>query len=454
MKKRKYVLMLLVGLFMGFGTYNLSAQEIMEVVSLSRIDNDLRAQMSEKMYDDDGEICALIIVETNLNDLAFDPDGRGIVKRINKEGEIWLYIPYGARQMYIKHKDYYPIQYSYDQPIERGIVYRLRLKAYVSGETILNSNQQLLVIHPEPKNAKVFIDNEEMEVKDGAMSIMMKKGEHIYRVEAPDYDYESGIIDLGDEMISKTVSLKPRFGFLEVHSLPVDSVGVFVNGDSIGITPIRNYRLPIDKYDIHLQKEYYYPLDSTFYISPGDTTLQSYTLITTIKPDKFPVKLRAEYTHSQSSYHGFRVAYGGRYGFYFNYKWGKYNPAGINIDEYEYDTDVSRAKKLGYIRKSITGGLQMGIIKNIVPLYVYLGGGYGEYGRQWENPKEVDGNIYFNSDYIKGVSAEFGLTCDIMDFYSFSFGADMLFGNGKVSVEYQVGIGLTFNLTKMFKRNK
>ena len=43
----------------------LYAQEMMEVVSLSRIDNDLRAQVSEKQYDDDGNLCALLIVETN-----------------------------------------------------------------------------------------------------------------------------------------------------------------------------------------------------------------------------------------------------------------------------------------------------------------------------------------------------------------------------------------------------
>ena len=53
---------------------SLSAQEMMEVVSLNRIDNDLRAQVSEKEYDDDGNLCALVIVETNLKGIEFDPD--------------------------------------------------------------------------------------------------------------------------------------------------------------------------------------------------------------------------------------------------------------------------------------------------------------------------------------------------------------------------------------------
>ena len=131
---------LLIALLWGNGV-TLHAQEMMEVVSLTRVDNDLRAQVSEKKFDDDGNLCALIIVETNLRDMAFDPDGRGIVERLNKTGEIWLYVPYGARQIYVKHQDYYPIQYVYDQPIERGVVYRLRLKTYSSGENRSNSNQ-------------------------------------------------------------------------------------------------------------------------------------------------------------------------------------------------------------------------------------------------------------------------------------------------------------------------
>jgi hypothetical protein len=182
------------------------AQEVMEVVSFKRVDNDLRAQVSEKRYDDDGDLCALVIVETNLKDIAFDPDGRGIIERVNQAGEIWIFLPYGARQIYIKHQDYYPIQYVYEKPIERGVVYRLRLKTYSSGESMAGSNQQLLVIHPQPADAHVFIDNQEMEVRDGSVSMMMQKGEHLYRVEAPEYESQSGTISLADEMVSKTVA--------------------------------------------------------------------------------------------------------------------------------------------------------------------------------------------------------------------------------------------------------
>lgn len=442
---------LLIALLWGNGV-TLHAQEMMEVVSLTRVDNDLRAQVSEKKFDDDGNLCALIIVETNLRDMAFDPDGRGIVERLNKTGEIWLYVPYGARQIYVKHQDYYPIQYVYDQPIERGVVYRLRLKTYSSGENRSNSNQQLLIIHPEPKDAKVYIDNQEMEVMDGSVSVMMQKGEHLFRVEAPDYESQSGTIMLADEMVSKTVKLKPLFGYLEVLTQPEDSFSVYVNDKLIGLSPIRDYRLSIDQYDIRLEKEEFKPLSAQFGIFSGRTSRQQYTMITTRKPEGFPIRLSVEYLYSKTGYHGIRAAYGGRFGIYGAYKWGEYYKAGINIDDYGKDADVSQASELGFIRRAYTGGVRLGLNKKSVPLYAYVGGGYGEYGRQWQNTYEVDGNIYFCSDYIKGFEGEIGLSCVLFDFISLSAGTSAVFGNGKMSVDYQLCAGISINQTKLFKR--
>jgi hypothetical protein len=148
------------------------------------------------------------------------------------------------------------------------------------------------------------------------------------------------------------------------------------------------------------------------------------------------------------------VAYGGRFGGYLAYKWGKYFKAGTNIDDYTYDTDVSHAKELGYIRRAYTGGIRLGLVKKKLPLYAYLGGGYGEYGRQWENLTEINKNIYFHSDYLRGFEGEIGLSCVLFDWVSISAGTSALFAKGKMSVDFQVCAGLSLNQTKLFKRKK
>ena len=171
---------------------------------------------------------------------------------------------------------------------------------------------------------------------------------------------------------------------------------------------------------------------------------------TVVLPDKFPVRFSAEYIYSASAFHGVRLSYGGRYGFYVGYKWGKYYKYGHLIDDIGEDVNIANAKELGYIRSSYTAGLRMGLNAKYVPIYLNVGGGYGTYGRQWENHVEVGDNIYFYSDYIKGFEGELGVSVDFNHFY-FSVGADAIMGDGKLSVDYMLGVGISLDLQKFLK---
>lgn len=173
---------------------------------------------------------------------------------------------------------------------------------------------------------------------------------------------------------------------------------------------------------------------------------------TIVMSEQYPSSFTCEYLFTKSAIHGIRVSYGKRVGFYLGYKWGHYKKAGANILEVNNDYDVTRATRLGYIRNAYTGGLRFGILhKEKSNLYILAGGGYGEYGRQWENLFEVDKNIYFYSDYIKGFEGEIACQYTFNNWLCLSVGADALFGKGKVSVDYQLGIGINLNVEKFFK---
>lgn len=180
---------------------------------------------------------------------------------------------------------------------------------------------------------------------------------------------------------------------------------------------------------------------------------------TVILPDQYSKSVTAEYLFTKSAMHGARVSYGKRFGFYLSYKWGEYKKYGSDISEVSSDYDVTRANNLGYIRTSITGGLKVGLINKEIwgtPFVASLliGAGYGEYGRQWENPFEVDKNIYFYSDYIKGVESEMAVQCTLYKWITASAGLSMLTGNGNISVDYQLGLGINVNLDNLFKTKK
>lgn len=192
------------------------------------------------------------------------------------------------------------------------------------------------------------------------------------------------------------------------------------------------------------------PSSAEYYLSTPEIGYNQVLYYTVVLPDKFPTTLSAEYLFSASAYHGVRLSYGGRYGFYVGYKWGNYYKYGQLIDDVAEDVNIANAKELGYIRNSYTAGLRMGLNAKLVPIYLYVGGGYGTYGRQWENHVEVGDNIYFYSDYIKGFEGELGLSVNLKPLY-FSLGADALMGDGKLSVDYMLGVGLSLDVQKLFK---
>lgn len=180
-------------------------------------------------------------------------------------------------------------------------------------------------------------------------------------------------------------------------------------------------------------------------IRPNTVTYYIVTL-----QNKFPFSLSAEYLFTQSSKYGIRLSIGNKFGGYVSYKWGEYIASGKNLEEIHTDTDLTNAKNLGFIRTSITAGVRFGLLhKNIsnsqYGLYLLLGGGYGEYGRQWRNPTQVEGNIYFYSDYMKGFNGELALQMTLCDWFTFSAGADILVDKGKVSIDYMLGIGANLN---------
>lgn len=199
------------------------------------------------------------------------------------------------------------------------------------------------------------------------------------------------------------------------------------------------------------------PSSSEYYLTTPEIVNNQVLYYTVVLPNQFPTSLTAEYLFTKSGKHGIRISFGKRIGGYISYKWGKYKPSGNNVDKITTDGDLSHARLLGNIRTSITGGLRLGMLKSNkhkFGLYILAGGGYGEYGRQWENPTRLENNIYFYSDYIKGFDAETSLQCVLMNWLTLSAGGNIILGNSRVSVDYQLGVGINLNLDKFNNKRK
>lgn len=216
----------------------------------------------------------------------------------------------------------------------------------------------------------------------------------------------------------------------------------------VHINPQKDYELESPCYRNFLLK---CPSSSEFYLTTPEIGYNQVFYYTVVLSDQFPATLSAEYVVSKTAKHGIRISFGKHIGGYVCYKWGEYKKQGTDISTITQDYDVTRANELGYIRTAITGGFRLGVMhKDVASLYALIGGGYGEYGRQWENPLEVNNNTSFYSDYIKGFEGEIACQCVLYDWLSISLGTNMVVGNGNISVDYQVGVGLNLNFDKIF----
>lgn len=391
------------------------AQGKIEVASFNRMETDITARVTAPKRDQNGEVCALIRIVTTVKDLMFEPDALGITARENKPGEIWLYVPRGARRISIMHDKYGVLRnYFYPDIIDKSTVYEMEVRVNdgTSHEPV-DTNTQLLVMRPDPADATIYIDDEKVSTEKGLFTATMKKGSHTYRVEAPMYASEAGVVDLGSEQKIMSVTLKPKFGYLEVFSLPEQDANVYIDGTLAGQTPYKSDRMPIRSYRLRIEKDLFFPIDTVVNISAGETNGQTFTMISTIKP-KEP---RRMLVMAEVGYHPSQLSYGGMIGFvrkngaYVKFR-SDFGSASADLECDDSGALTSGGEGTPYYKEGVTQKARLSVTAGYLrqlwkPVYLYAGAGYGSRTLAWET---VEGELVKNTDHSAvGVAAELGV---------------------------------------------
>ena len=391
------------------------AQGKIEVASFNRMETDITARVTAPKRDQNGEVCALIRIVTTVKDLMFEPDALGITARENKPGEIWLYVPRGARRISIMHDKYGVLRnYFYPDIIDKSTVYEMEVRVNdgTSHEPV-DTNTQLLVMRPDPADATIYIDDEKVPTEKGLFTATMKKGSHTYRVEAPMYASEAGVVDLGSEQKIMSVTLKPKFGYLEVFSLPEQDANVYIDGTLAGQTPYKSDRMPIRSYRLRIEKDLFFPIDTVVNIPAGETNGQTFTMISTIKP-KEP---RRMLVMAEVGYHPSQLSYGGMIGFvrkngaYVKFR-SDFGSASADLECDDSGALTSGGEGTPYYKEGVTQKARLSVTAGYLrqlwkPVYLYAGAGYGSRTLAWET---VEGELVKNTDHSAvGVAAELGV---------------------------------------------
>jgi len=249
------------------------AQEI-KIEDFQKLDRDMSARTA-KMKDVNGELCALLKIETTRK--GFEFSGCNIEKTEQKTGEIWVFVSPGVKFITIKHKDFGVLRnFQFPQSIEGGTVYTAKLIAVGADPNAVTDNY--LVIKTQLTDAKIYINNEYV----GPMAVskyLPINQVHSYRIEAFNYHTVEGKVTLSEEEKTElNITLKPAFGYLKINTIPKNDVSIEIDNQTYKDSIPFITQLASGNHNIQVFKQMYKAIKQQFEISDGDTTKLNLTL--------------------------------------------------------------------------------------------------------------------------------------------------------------------------------
>ncbi|MBI5218647.1 MAG: SUMF1/EgtB/PvdO family nonheme iron enzyme [Bacteroidia bacterium] len=270
-------------LALAFFSVPVFAQNI-SVKSFRVLANDLDARSTFPKKDQNGDVCAIIKVVTTETGFECDGDQLGIVEMVKKTSEFWLYVPYGAKRLTIRHSKLGQLRdYNYPERIEKATVYEMvlttgKVKTIVEEEEIKTT---WLTFKSVPEGADIYIND----VLKGVTPLPVKltPGKYTYRLEKAMYHNEAGAVEItGDEPGGKkeiSLDLKPAFGFVKINTTPENGATVLIDDNEVsGKTPYTSDKLKSGKHKVTVKKEMYQPKSIEFTITDGKTTEETVSL--------------------------------------------------------------------------------------------------------------------------------------------------------------------------------
>ncbi|MDD6817095.1 MAG: SUMF1/EgtB/PvdO family nonheme iron enzyme [Prevotellaceae bacterium] len=251
------MMMLVLLLLTALATYS----QGIAVEKFEAAPEDLTANLQgTQVLDQNGDVCALIRIQTTQKGFVFDVGVLGITKTDdNKVGEIWVYVPKGVKRITIRHPQLGSlVNYPFPIEIQGARTYRMYL---TTGQvhTIIEQDDGMtyFALNVTPAKAVVMIDGVLQPLDDdGALTLRLARGPHTLAIQAPGYDAYSTTFDLGKERMAKEVVLVSALAHLSLNCA-TPGVGLYVN-DQFKANGSWNGDLMPGDYLIEARKEGHY----------------------------------------------------------------------------------------------------------------------------------------------------------------------------------------------------
>lgn len=256
------------------------------VESFTLAQTDMTANLEGTMVrDQNGEVCALIKIETTQKGFNFDVGVLGVSAVVEKPAEVWVYVPFGVKKITIQHSQLGLLRdYRFPCAIDKGRTYIMKL-ASGSVRTVVEYavTKQFLVLELDPADAILEINGKIKPSPDGVYQELLPFGKYNYRVTSPDYHELVGVVEVSDPVNSHKLKLElqPAFGFvsvLEDANPELKGAAVYIDQRYAGTVPVRDYKVASGSHSLRIVKEMYQGYEETFIVNDKKKTVLSPSL--------------------------------------------------------------------------------------------------------------------------------------------------------------------------------
>ena len=140
----------------------------------------------------------------------------------------------------------------------------------------VSSQKTFLIVKADQPDARIYIDDNLKNTGEHAESVIIGTT-HTYKIECNLYHTETGTVTVNDKMtVNKT--LRPAFGYISISTSPEQGAKVFVDGDYIGVSPVKTDKLKSGSHTVMVMKDMYKMKEQSFTVTDGQTTNANLTM--------------------------------------------------------------------------------------------------------------------------------------------------------------------------------
>lgn len=216
---------LLLFCFFAFVAVAMSAQNNLVIRDFKYQQYDQTANLKGTLKkDNNGRTAALLKIETNLDDLAFDGGSYGIVTTEHKTGQWWVYVPERAQKITIRHPKFGACEFYYPSEIKAARTYSMQLT--LEGMDV--------AIETSVAGSSIFVDDEN--VGKSPQTVYLTYGIHHITARNGNmyYDENINITKDGDKLLSLQMKDENEL-YGTVNVTVADGADIYFDGKKVGI---------------------------------------------------------------------------------------------------------------------------------------------------------------------------------------------------------------------------